>query len=37
MSAPLFHVVAGAPTPFSHAVETDGWMFLTGQMPMLPA
>ena len=39
MSAPLFHMVAGAPTPvapFSHAVEVDGWVFLTGQMPTLP-
>ncbi len=37
MSAgPLFHVVDGAPdpvAPFSHAVEQDGWVFLTGQMP----
>lgn len=22
--------------PFSHAVETDGWVFLTGQMPTFP-
>jgi 2-iminobutanoate/2-iminopropanoate deaminase len=32
-------MVAGAPTPvapFSHAVEVDGWVFLTGQMPTLP-
>jgi reactive intermediate/imine deaminase len=40
MSAPLlFHMVPGAPTPvapFSHAVEADGWVFLTGQMPTLP-
>jgi 2-iminobutanoate/2-iminopropanoate deaminase len=39
MSEPLFHMVAGAPTPvapFSHAVEVDGWVFLTGQMPTLP-
>jgi 2-iminobutanoate/2-iminopropanoate deaminase len=39
MTAPLFHMVAGAPTPvvpFSHAVEVDGWVFLTGQMPTLP-
>jgi reactive intermediate/imine deaminase len=39
MSVPLFHMVAGAPTPvapFSHAVETDDWVFLTGQMPTLP-
>jgi 2-iminobutanoate/2-iminopropanoate deaminase len=39
MSGPLFHMVAGAPVPvapFSHAVEVDGWVFLTGQMPTLP-
>lgn len=33
---PLFHLVAGAPdpvAPFSHAVEADGWVFVTGQMP----
>jgi 2-iminobutanoate/2-iminopropanoate deaminase len=32
-------MVAGAPTPvapFSHAVEADGWVFLTGQMPTQP-
>ena len=23
--------------PFSHAVETDGWIFVTGQMPTDPA
>jgi hypothetical protein len=30
---------AGAPTPvapFSHAVEVDGWCFITGQMPTFP-
>jgi reactive intermediate/imine deaminase len=40
MTAPLFHMVAAAPTPvapFSHAVEVDGWVFLTGQMPTDPA
>ncbi|MGZ5207100.1 MAG: RidA family protein [Caldimonas sp.] len=29
-------MVAGAPepvAPFSHAVEADGWVFVTGQMP----
>ena len=29
-------MTAGAPdpvAPFSHAVEADGWVFLTGQMP----
>lgn len=39
MSTPLFHMIAGAPTPvapFSHAVEVDGFVFLTGQMPTLP-
>jgi len=32
-------MITGAPTPvapFSHAVEVDGWVFLTGQMPTLP-
>jgi 2-iminobutanoate/2-iminopropanoate deaminase len=36
MSMPLFHMIAGAPdpvAPFSHAVEADGWVFVTGQMP----
>lgn len=36
MSEPLFHMIDGAPdpvAPFSHAVEQDGWVFLTGQMP----
>ncbi len=36
MSCPIFHMIAGAPdpvAPFSHAVEADGWVLLTGQMP----
>jgi len=36
MSALVFHIVGGAPdpvAPFSHAVEADGWVFVTGQMP----
>ncbi len=36
MSMPIFHMIAGAPdpvAPFSHAVEADGWVFVTGQMP----
>ena len=40
MSDPIFHMVAGAPTavaPFSLAVEADGWLFVTGQMPTDPA
>ena len=39
MSEPKFHMVAGAPTPvapFSHAVEMDGWIFVTGQLPIDP-
>lgn len=35
----FFHNVASAPehvAPFSHAVETDGWVILTGQMPTVP-
>lgn len=35
----LFHMVGAAPTPvapFSHAVEKDGWIFVTGQMPTHP-
>ena len=40
MSAPLFHMIAAGPrpvAPFSHAVEVDGWLLLTGQMPTDPA
>lgn len=32
-------MITGAPAPvapFSHAVEVDGWVFLTGQMPTDP-
>lgn len=32
----IFHMVADGPkpvAPFSHAVEADGWVFVTGQMP----
>src|SRR5262249_28750826 len=39
MSAARFLMIAGAPTPvgpFSHAVDVDGWVFLTGQMPTDP-
>ncbi len=35
MSAPLFHMIATAPAPvapYSHAVEADAWVFLTGQI-----
>ena len=39
MSTPTHHMVSGAPrpvAPFSHAVEVDGWVHLTGQMPTDP-
>lgn len=39
MTSPVFHMIDAAPTPvapFSHAVETDGLVFLTGQMPTDP-
>ncbi len=39
MNAPLFHMIATAPAPvapYSHAVEADGWVFLTGQIPTDP-
>ena len=39
MGAARFVMVPGAPAPvapFSHAVEVDGWVFLTGQMPTEP-
>jgi 2-iminobutanoate/2-iminopropanoate deaminase len=34
-----FHMIDGGPkpvAPFSHAVESDGFVFVTGQMPDLP-
>lgn len=37
---PIHHMIAGGPrpvAPFSHAVEADGWVFVTGQMPTDPA
>ncbi len=40
MTALKFFMVPGGPTPvapFSHAVEADGWCFITGQMPTDPA
>lgn len=39
MAGPLFHNFDRAPkhvAPFSHAVECDGWVQLTGQMPTDP-
>lgn len=39
MNEPVFHMFPAAPkpvAPFSHAVEADGWVQLTGQMPTDP-
>ena len=39
MTQTIFHNFDNAPThvaPFSHAVECDGWIQLTGQMPTDP-
>ena len=39
MTVPVFHNFSSAPThiaPFSHAVEFEGWVQLTGQMPTNP-
>jgi 2-iminobutanoate/2-iminopropanoate deaminase len=38
-TTPVFHMLATAPkpvAPYSHAVEADGWVFLTGQIPNDP-
>ena len=40
MTDPIFHMIADGPrpvAPFSHAVECDGWVLLTGQRPTDPA
>ncbi len=39
MSSMIHHMIAAGPqpvAPFSHAVEVDGWVFVTGQMPTDP-
>lgn len=39
MSELQYHLISSGPrpvAPFSHAVETDGWVFVTGQMPTDP-
>src|SRR5262249_38047279 len=39
VSNPIFHLVAGAPKPvgpYSHVVEADGWLFVTGQLATDP-
>ncbi|MFM7470617.1 MAG: RidA family protein [Nodosilinea sp. LVE1205-7] len=38
LSSPIFHLIDQAPAPvapYSHAVEQDGWVFVTGQMPFI--
>jgi reactive intermediate/imine deaminase len=40
MSLPIHHLISSGPrpvAPFSHAVEADGFVFVTGQMPTDPA
>jgi 2-iminobutanoate/2-iminopropanoate deaminase len=40
MTSALFHLfdrAAKPVAPYSHAVEADGWLFLTGQIPNDPA
>jgi 2-iminobutanoate/2-iminopropanoate deaminase len=37
MSEAIFHVFSNGPqmvAPYSHAVEVDGWLFVTGQLPI---
>src|SRR5215475_5617333 len=39
MSLPIHHMINAGPrpvAPFSHAVEADGFVFITGQMPTDP-
>ena len=39
MSAPIYHLIPNAPkpvAPYSHVVEADGWLFVTGQLATDP-
>ena len=39
MTDPIFHMLAGVPAqvaPYSHAVESDGWVLITGQLATDP-
>ena len=39
MNTPIFHLVAGAPKPvgpYSHVVEAERWLFVTGQLATDP-
>lgn len=40
MTGPIFHMIPDAPkpvAPYSHVVEQDGWLFITGQLATDPA
>ena len=40
MTSPIFHMISGAPkpvAPYSHVVEQDDWLFVTGQLATDPA
>jgi 2-iminobutanoate/2-iminopropanoate deaminase len=40
MSDAIFHMIADAPkpvAPYSHVVEKDGWLFVTGQLATDPS
>ncbi len=39
MTGAIFHMIPGAPkpvAPYSHVVEQDGWLFVTGQLATDP-
>lgn len=39
MSVPIYHLIPDAPkpvAPYSHVVEADGWLFVTGQLATDP-
>ena len=39
MTAPIYHLIPNAPkpvAPYSHVVEADGWLFVTGQLASDP-
>src|SRR3984893_2764671 len=39
MSAPIYHLIPNAPkpvAPYSHVVDADGWLFVTGQLATDP-
>ena len=39
MKGPIYHLIPNAPkpvAPYSHVVESDGWLFVTGQLATDP-